>query len=519
MATPVRCYPITPMTGTFIGEPDRTLWPKVELVDDPARATLYVASYWPAFPDTWHRLPVLPLVVWSSEQRAVLSTDLSAPAKAPYSSVEIFSGRNGTVLDNPFWWAGIGYRHGCPESQPRTRLLAATADFEPDAPPSRRFMQETARLALEAGEADIVGKGWPSDRVLPGHGLPDSTCWNIADAKVRDLREAVSRARFALCVEPDARPWVVGWAPWVALAAGTLPVFWFRDTLIETAFPPTSIVDASAHASPAALLAFLRAMPEAERQERLALCRKVLERVRKLVRDRSPNWMRREAVQRGWFALAARAGTPAAAAPAAPPGPWYSQFGEDAFYPWVLPAGFKGRFLDIGAYDGKELSNTYKLAEQGWEGLMVEPDSQTGARLARNIAGFGGRVKAARFAVGNANGTLEFHSSGTPFSTSDDTFKARFLDRQQIATRTERVEQLDVPTLLARHPGPWHVVSIDTEGMTAEIFEAMPFDRMGTRLVIVEWVDQDLARIRRAARIKNLRLVARTRCNLLFAPA
>lgn len=36
-----------------------------------------------------------------------------------------------------------------------------------------------------------------------------------------------------------------------------------------------------------------------------------------------------------------------------------------------------GRFLDIGAYDGVTLSNTRKLLELGWSGVMVEPDPRS----------------------------------------------------------------------------------------------------------------------------------------------
>jgi FkbM family methyltransferase len=34
--------------------------------------------------------------------------------------------------------------------------------------------------------------------------------------------------------------------------------------------------------------------------------------------------------------------------------------------------GYIGRFLDIGAYDGKTFSNTLALTEKGWTGVLVE---------------------------------------------------------------------------------------------------------------------------------------------------
>jgi hypothetical protein len=54
----------------------------------------------------------------------------------------------------------------------------------------------------------------------------------------------------------------------------------------------------------------------------------------------------------------------------------------------------EGFFVEFGAWDGKHLSNTYRLAEQGWRGLYLEGDAARFAELRANVAGFGGRVSA-----------------------------------------------------------------------------------------------------------------------------
>lgn len=59
----------------------------------------------------------------------------------------------------------------------------------------------------------------------------------------------------------------------------------------------------------------------------------------------------------------------------------YSQSGEDA----IILRHFKnrrfGRFLDLGAADGRTFSNTLALAELGWSGVCVEPIPRLAARL------------------------------------------------------------------------------------------------------------------------------------------
>lgn len=49
---------------------------------------------------------------------------------------------------------------------------------------------------------------------------------------------------------------------------------------------------------------------------------------------------------------------------------FYSQAGQDV---WVLQKIAKGFFVDVGAHDGVESSNTYALELAGWRGVCVEP--------------------------------------------------------------------------------------------------------------------------------------------------
>ena len=59
-----------------------------------------------------------------------------------------------------------------------------------------------------------------------------------------------------------------------------------------------------------------------------------------------------------------------------------SQYGEDEFI-LTFFGDHKGRFLDVGAYDGCTFSNTGQLAERGWSGVCVEPSPSAFPYLAR----------------------------------------------------------------------------------------------------------------------------------------
>jgi hypothetical protein len=53
---------------------------------------------------------------------------------------------------------------------------------------------------------------------------------------------------------------------------------------------------------------------------------------------------------------------------------------------------FKGHFLDIGAYNGVDLSNTRALLELGWTGVLVEPNPYNLVPLIDNCREFGSRA-------------------------------------------------------------------------------------------------------------------------------
>ena len=66
----------------------------------------------------------------------------------------------------------------------------------------------------------------------------------------------------------------------------------------------------------------------------------------------------------------------------------YSQNGEDG----IIEEIFKrlniknGKFIEFGAWDGKHLSNSYKLFEEGWSGIYIEADKDKFNDLKNNFS-------------------------------------------------------------------------------------------------------------------------------------
>jgi len=60
-----------------------------------------------------------------------------------------------------------------------------------------------------------------------------------------------------------------------------------------------------------------------------------------------------------------------------------AQFGEDRILWQVFKRRHHGYFIEVGAYDGITLSNTYFLEQMGWTGLLVEPIPELCQRAAQ----------------------------------------------------------------------------------------------------------------------------------------
>jgi FkbM family methyltransferase len=64
---------------------------------------------------------------------------------------------------------------------------------------------------------------------------------------------------------------------------------------------------------------------------------------------------------------------------------FYSQYGQDEFIDKFLNQKTNGVFVDIGAFDGISLSNTYFFEkERNWNGICVEPQKEYYEKLIKN---------------------------------------------------------------------------------------------------------------------------------------
>jgi len=140
-------------------------------------------------------------------------------------------------------------------------------------------------------------------------------------------------------------------------------------------------------------------------------------------------------------------------------------------------AGRLGRFLDIGSYDGKQLSNTWPLSQLGWSGVCVEPSPLPFAGLMRNYEGNADVILVNAALTFGPKRIMQFFSTGDALSTSQIEHRRRFAEYPFTSILIpggigwdELLAAVDYGDGVA----PFSFVNIDVEGRNAALLEVMP---------------------------------------------
>lgn len=168
----------------------------------------------------------------------------------------------------------------------------------------------------------------------------------------------------------------------------------------------------------------------------------------------------------------------------------YSQNDEEAVIIGLAEnAGLKqGRFLDIGAYDGKAFSNTMRLVELGWGGVCIEPSPSVFPALL-NLHKDNPNVEVIQAAVGVDSALIDFYDSGGDAisTTSFEHMQKWQAGWQGVNYKKFLVYTMPLSVVFRRYGFHFEFINIDVESTNWEIFSELPFDMLtGTRIICVE---------------------------------
>lgn len=149
---------------------------------------------------------------------------------------------------------------------------------------------------------------------------------------------------------------------------------------------------------------------------------------------------------------------------------FYSQVGQDKWVVDVSKKKMKGYFLDLGAYDGINYSNSFYLEKNlGWNGICVEADPKNFRNLIKNR-----NCICENVAVNNYKGIVNFSSSGMSGKIDNEAL---------------HVIQCDtLENILIRNNAPFYIdyLSIDIEGNEFKVLEFFPFSIWKFGMITIE---------------------------------
>ena len=171
-----------------------------------------------------------------------------------------------------------------------------------------------------------------------------------------------------------------------------------------------------------------------------------------------------------------------------------SQIGADLICLHQLNYKENGYFVEFGAYDGIDHSNTLLLeSEFNWTGLLVEPCKRVNEQLRINrpqclIDG--------SCITGKSNTNVEFiDCTDGELSTQKKYLKRGSVSNRRIKNTSYEVPTLSLIDLLDKYCAPAHIdfLSIDVEGGELEILKAFNFERYTFSMIAIEhgWTDSE----------------------------
>ena len=162
----------------------------------------------------------------------------------------------------------------------------------------------------------------------------------------------------------------------------------------------------------------------------------------------------------------------------------------DEIYNRIFGDKRTGFFIDVGAYDGYEWSNTWGLSEVGWEGLCIEPYPMYAEKCSNLHTLSNHKVETLECAVGNVNCRCNmFLDPKGPSHSIDENTVVRSpwgfsYDGSKLEVECFTLDFiLDKMIMLTKHID---VLSIDVEGAEIKVLEGFSVDIRKPTLIILE---------------------------------
>ena len=147
-----------------------------------------------------------------------------------------------------------------------------------------------------------------------------------------------------------------------------------------------------------------------------------------------------------------------------------------------------GTFNDIGSYDGKAFSNTYRLVLDGWSGVCIEPSPSVFPAL-KNLHKDNPKITCVQCAVVvDKSKPMKFYDSGGDAISS---FNKVHVDKWEKGCGSKfkevYVDMITVEEMFERFGYDFDFINLDVEAMNWELFQRFPLHKLvKTKMICIE---------------------------------
>ncbi|MDB5280343.1 MAG: hypothetical protein JWR61_5298 [Ferruginibacter sp.] len=163
-----------------------------------------------------------------------------------------------------------------------------------------------------------------------------------------------------------------------------------------------------------------------------------------------------------------------------------SQLLQELFVLYILRDKRNGFFIEFGAADGIDFSNTYLLEKDyGWKGILAEPGKSWKQQLRKNR----NCIIDNRCVWTKTGESLTFYETDiAELSTIDGYANDDLFAEQRKNKKAYIVDTISLTDLLKFHNAPVeiHFLSIDTEGSEYDILKSFDFSEYNIQIITVE---------------------------------
>ena len=175
---------------------------------------------------------------------------------------------------------------------------------------------------------------------------------------------------------------------------------------------------------------------------------------------------------------------------------FYSQHGEDYLIWKYFDFKDKGFYIEVGAFDGKYLSNTYSFEQQGWSGICIEPHPVFYSMCLENRKG-SHCVNKACVSSDKEEVVLQADPTGL-FSglANDNTFRKKYVggilenkqvDFEDFQMHSVKASKLDdILQKYKNHFDKIDFISIDVEGTEIDVLDGFNLELHSPELIVIE---------------------------------